>query len=248
MRSLQSLAALAVLVTGCGLKTATYADEQAIPLTEEQPSDSLLMSVTLEYPVKGTGEEAIARITRSILSTAFDMEEGPGASVEETVTRYEDNLKDLYFNENLEYAGKAERGILSWEDNINGYFSGNYGPFESYMVEYYNYRGGAHGSNTMTPVVFDRRTGDVVPEEAFFADGYAIPVAKLIQAHLPEALENDEEALGAIYEPDLVGPNGSYEVTKYGVTWYYQPYVIAPYYLGVISVTVPWKELKAYVR
>jgi len=244
MKRFISLAALAVLATGCGLKTVTYSDEQAIPLAEGQ-TDSLLLSVSIEYPVKGADEAALDRITHGILVAAFDMEEGSEAFVEETATRYADNLKDEYFNE---YEGVVDVGVRSWEDRINGYFSGRHGQFESYMVEYYNFRGGAHGINTMTPVVFDRKTGDIVPEEAFFADGYAIPVAGLIQAHLPEAFDGDEEALGAIFEPDLVGPNGQYEVTSDGVTWYYQPYVIAPYYLGVISVTVPWKELKAYVR
>jgi hypothetical protein len=100
----------------------------------------------------------------------------------------------------------------------------------------------------MTPLVFDRKTGDVVPEEAFFADGYREPVAALIRAHLPEALEGDEEALAAVSDPSTVGPNGVYEVTKDGVTWYYLPYDIAPFSVGVISVSVPWKELKPYVR
>ena len=236
--------AILVLATGCQLKTETYSDEQAMPLAEGQ-TDSLIMSVSIEYPVKGAGEEILAKIEDGILNAAFDMEEILG-NVEETATRYEDNLKDEYFNE---YEGtEGEVGVRSWEDHVNGYFSGRYGHFVSYMVEFYGFRGGAHGSNTMTPVVFDRKTGDIVPEEAFFADGYREPVATLIQAHLPEALEGDAEALAAVFEPDLLAPNGLYELTKDGVTWYYQPYDIAPYYLGVISITVPWKELKPFVR
>ena len=240
------LAAALLLVTGCqnGFRTATYSDDQAMPL-EEGSADSLILSVALDYPVKGAGVEVLDRITSGILSTVFDLEEEPG-TVEETAVKYVDDLKDAYFNENEGHEGTV--GTASWEDRINGYFSGRYGQYVSYMVEYYGFRGGVHGINTMTPVVFDRKTGNPVPEEAFFADGYKEPVAKLIQARLPEALEGDEDALKDIFEPDLVGPNGIYEVTKDGVTWYYQPYDIAPYYLGVISVTVPWKELKPYVR
>ena len=244
MKNFFPLAAALLLATGCCLKTATYSDDQAMPLGEGQ-NDSLIMSVSIEYPVRGAGEEVLGKIGDGILSTAFDMEEHLG-TVEETATRYEDNLKDEYFNE---YEGvEVDNSVRTWEDRVNGYFSGRYGHFVSYMVEYYGFRGGAHGSNTMTPVVFDRKTGDIVPEEAFFADGYREPVAALIQAHLPDALEGDEEALAAVFEPTLLGPNGLYEVTKDGVTWYYQPYDIAPYYLGVISISVPWKELKPYVR
>ena len=233
-----------VLAAGYGLKTATYSDEQATPLGEGQ-TDSLLQSISIEYPVRGAKEEVLAKMEESILNAAFDMEELPG-TVEETATRYADNLKDEYFNENEGKEGMA--GSRTWEDHVNGYFSGRYKQYESYMVEVYSDRGGAHGINTMTPVVFDRKTGDVVPEEVFFADGYREPVAALLQAHLPEALEGDPEALAAISDPGLVVPNGIYEVTREGVTWYYQPYVIAPFSVGVISITVPWNELKPYVR
>lgn len=246
MKKVFLAAAAVLLAVGCqSLRTANYSDEQAIPL-EEGRTDSLLLSVSLDYPVKGASQEVLDKITTGILSAAFDLEDGPSATVEETATRYEDNIKDEYFNEFEQTEGKGD--ILSWEDRINGYFSGKWGHYTSYMIEYYGYRGGAHGMNTMTPIVFDVKTGETVPEEAFFADGFRKPVADLIQARLPEALDNDQEAIGAIFEPSLVGPNGFYEVSKDGVTWYWQPYDIAPYYLGVISVTVPWAELKPYLR
>ncbi|MBQ6177222.1 MAG: DUF3298 domain-containing protein [Bacteroidales bacterium] len=244
MKRFLPLAAALLLAAGCNLRTATYSDEQATPLGEGQ-TDSLLQSVSIEYPVKGAKAEVLAKIEDGILNTVFDMEEIPG-SVEETALRYEDNLKDEYFNE---YEGlESGFGAKTWEDHVNGYFSGRYKQYLSYMVELYSDRGGAHGISTMTPVVFDKKTGEIVPEEAFFADGYREPVAALLQAHLPEALEGDEEALAAVSDPGLVVPNGLYEVTKDGVTWYYQPYVIAPFSVGVISISIPWNELKPYVR
>ena len=246
MKKVFLAAAAVLLIAGCqSLRTANFSDEQAIPL-EEGRTDSLLISISLDYPVKGAPQEVLDRMTAGILGAAFDLEDGPSETVEGTATRYEDNIKDEYFNEYEQTEGKGD--ILSWEDRINGYFSGKWSHYASYMIEYYGFRGGAHGINTMTPVVFDVKTGETVPEEAFFADGFRTPVAALIQARLPEALDNDQEAIGALFEPDLVGPNGFYEVSRDGVTWYWQPYDIAPYYLGVISVTVPWAELKPYLR
>ncbi|MBR1706157.1 MAG: DUF3298 domain-containing protein [Bacteroidales bacterium] len=251
MKKYLSIAAAGLLALGCtgGLKTATYTDDQAMPLAEGR-ADSLLLSISLEYPVKGADEAVLGNITANILSTAFDLEEEPG-TVEETALRYEENLKDEYFNENGDLfpdRPAEEGGILSWEDRINGYFSGRWRHYTTYMVEYYNFRGGAHGIGTLTPIVFDTRTGDVVAEEDFFAEGYAAPVGALIRAGLADALDHNEEDLDALFEPDLVGPNGTYEVGKDGVTWYYQPYEIGPYYLGVISVSLSWKDLKPYLR
>ena len=108
MKKLLAIAAVLLAATGCQMKTATYADDQAIPLEEGQ-TDSLIMSISLEYPVKGASVEVIDKISHSILGTAFDMEEEPGA-VEETARQYEDNLKDEYFNE---YEDVKEAGIRS---------------------------------------------------------------------------------------------------------------------------------------
>ena len=70
MKRFMTLAALALLATGCNLKTTTYSDEQAIPLAEGQ-TDSLILSVSIEYPVKGAGEDILTRIEEGILSAAF---------------------------------------------------------------------------------------------------------------------------------------------------------------------------------
>ena len=99
MKRLLPFAALLFLAAGCTLKTANFTDDQAIPLGEGR-ADSLILSVSLDYPVKGTGEEALAAITSGILNAAFDLEDVDPTSVDETAVRYEDNLKDEYFNEN----------------------------------------------------------------------------------------------------------------------------------------------------
>ena len=115
MKRFLPCAAALLLVTGCNLRTTTYSDEQATPLGEGQ-TDSLLQSVSIEYPVKGAKAEVLAKIEDGILNTVFDMEEIPG-SVEETALRYEDNLKDEYFNE---YEGQeGGSGTRTWEDHVN---------------------------------------------------------------------------------------------------------------------------------
>ena len=116
------------------------------------------------------------------------------------------------------------------------------------MVEYYTFQGGPHGEGTMAPLVLDLNSGEVVEEADFFADGYERPVGALIRKRLPEALDGDEQLLADIYDLESVAPNGNFEVTSAGVTWYFNPYDIAPYYMGVIRVTVPWNELTDYLR
>ena len=82
MKRFLPLAAALLLAAGCNLRTATYSDEQMTPLAEGQ-TDSLIQSISIEYPVKGAKEEVLAKMEDGILNAAFDMEELPG-TVEET--------------------------------------------------------------------------------------------------------------------------------------------------------------------
>jgi hypothetical protein len=76
MKKLLAFAAVVLLMTGCQMKTATYADDQAIPLEEGQ-ADSLIMSVSLEYPVKGASAEAVEKMSQSILAAASTWRKSP---------------------------------------------------------------------------------------------------------------------------------------------------------------------------
>ena len=57
-----------------------------------------------------------------------------------------------------------------------------------------------------------------------------------------------EELLNSPVSPASACVNGVFLPGPKGVSWVFQPYEIAPYSFGIITVEVPWKELKAWVR
>ncbi|MBQ2102384.1 MAG: DUF3298 domain-containing protein [Bacteroidales bacterium] len=247
----RTLAALVLLLclASCqrGIKTNVFTDEMKLPLAEGC-QDTLSVQILLEYPV---GEDSVSQaMNRSILAFAFDMEEDP-TTVEETAARFEAGLVDAYFDEMAPIHAEEEdpelAGIHSWEESITGYFGDVYKKLVTYYIEYYGYRGGAHGIPTLTPMVFSTETGAAVQESDFFVDGYQEGVSALLRDNLLAALDGDAEAYDALFVKDIA-PNGCFDVTRKGVTWYYQPYEIGPYYLGVISVSLPWEDLKEYIR
>ena len=245
-KHLASLLPALLLLAGCqGLKTENYSETLKQPLSADG-QDTLSIQISLDYPVKGAPEEALAAMTRNIATVAFD-QEADLPTIDEMARRYEEQLTDQYFDENASLKGKAEAGALSWEDNINGYFSGRYKKFDVYVIEYYSDRGGAHGMNSLTPIVFSRETGEIVPESFFFSDGYQARIAPLLQEALRKDFLESPETYDALFKKDIT-PTGCYDVGKNGVTWYYQPYEIGPYYLGVISVTLPWSAVKEFIR
>lgn len=230
--------AAASLFTACGLRTDTFNDDTKIPLRE---GDTLSVQISLEYPSGSKAADSLMR--KSILTAAFDMEEDP-TTVEETASKYESNLEDAYFTEAQDL---PVEGPFSWDDFINGYFTDGYKNLRSYIIEYYSYRGGAHGVNTLTALVFDKKSGEQIQEKDILVDNYSLSLSSLLQKHLPEAFDGNEEEYDSLFITDIVS-NGNFEPGKTGITWYYQPYEIGPYSLGVIPVSVPWNELKPLLR
>ena len=244
-------AAFAVLLclASCqwGVKTRTFSDEVKLPLAEGR-ADTLSIQISLEIP--SDGDSVAQAMTRSILAFAFEMEQDT-MSGEQAAECFETGLIDAYFDEMAPLHESEEdpelAGVHSWEEIITGYFGDVYKKKVTYYVEYYGYRGGAHGIPTLTPTVFSTETGAVIPEAEFFVDGYQEDISLLLRDNLLSALDNDADAYDALFVKDIA-PNGCYDVTRKGVTWYYQPYEIGPFSLGVISVSLPWEDLKEYVR
>ena len=58
--------------------------------------------------------------------------------------------------------------------------------------------------------------------------------------------EGGEEYLDSIYFDD-VHPNGNVTISEEGVSWCFNAYEIAPYYIGSIDVTLSWAQLSGYL-
>ena len=244
MRKLLFPAALAaLLLTACdGLRTQTYEDNLVMPLAEGQ-ADSLFCDISLEYVTGGLAEDAQEAVNTAIIRQAFDLEE-PDGSLEEIAVRYRENLIDEYLNEN----GGEPGGVLTWEDRISGAFAGTCQGRQNYTLSYYSYRGGAHGIQTVSQLVFDRKTGALLGEEDLFADGYEQPVAELLRAAVQKDMQAEDAELLPLVELESVAPNGNFSVGKDGVKWIFQPYEVGPYALGLVMATVPWDQLKPYLK
>ena len=231
------LAASLLALQACdGLQTARYEDDLALP-REEESADTLLLSIDLEYVTKGPSEEAVEQMNSVILTQAFDLEDGPG-TVEETAVRYRENLIDEYLTESR----------FTWEDRISGLFTEKYKGWRNYLLTYYSFRGGAHGIQTLSQIVFDTKTGAVLGEGDFFSEGYQEPVAQLLRKAVRETMTAEAPELLELVQMDAIGPNGNFSVGKDGMEWVFQPYEAGPYALGIISATLDWESLKPYLK
>ena len=234
--------ALALLAGCSGLQTKTYQDDLVMPLEEGQ-NDSLFFSLSIEYVVTGMKVETRQNINNTIVAQAFDMESGFG-TLEETAIRYRENLIDEYMNENA----VLENGVRSWEDRLGGAFQQKYKNYMNYLVSYYSFRGGAHGIQTLSNIVFDSKTGLQVREQDLFAPGYEEPVAQLLRLEVKSSMEQEDPELMQLVNLEEVRPNGNFSVDKDGIEWLFQPYEVGPYALGIVSATLSWEELTPFLK
>ena len=243
MRKLFAFASALLVLAACDMvRTETYQDDLIMPLEEGQ-ADSLFFSASVEYIVTGMKVEVRQKINSAIVNQAFDLENGEG-SLEEVAIRYRENLIDEYMNENA----VLENGIRTWEDRISGNFQPRYKDYRNYQISYYSFRGGAHGIQTLSNIVFDNKTGEVVREEDLFTPGYQEPIAQLLRLAVKSSMEEEDPELMQLVQLELVVPNGNFCVREDGVEWLFQPYEVGPYALGIVSATLSWEELKPFLK
>lgn len=254
------LTALAVLaaLTACnhGLSTSTVSNEGEVPLQEGSE-----VGYTYEYSVSyltgGLPQEVIDRVNGAIIRDhILFTDEITTSDVREACKDWEETSINGYLGdagEMLDEFDAEDSFMFAWDSKLRGYFL----PYQkqrkllTYCCESSEYMGGAHGLYAESYTVFDTRTGEVVTEEDLFGPGYDEEALKELMedALLGNSDYQDEEDwdpadafFGAPY------PNGNFSVDADGITWYFNPYDIAPYALGVIAVPLSWKQLAPFLK
>ncbi len=116
----------------------------------------------------------------------------------------------------------------------------------SILAQGYEYAGGAHGMPFRTPLIFDLETGEQVKGKSLFAVSKEQFGEIKLEAY-KELIERSEE--GTYWEDALslveesIDFDSGYYLIENGVTFYYDPYALAPYAAGFVEVTVPYEKL-----
>ena len=254
-RSFAILLAALLLLPACTkeIRTENLKLEEEIPL-HEGSTNNLSLSLDIDFPVSGFStqglESARLAIRTYTIGDAYADCTGP---ITELGQIWRNNVAEDYRLTNqdmLEEMDMAEEDapFLNWGFDYKGCFGETYQHFVNYLIDKYEYLGGAHGMTAETPIVFDLKTGDVVQYEAFTEHVGTEKLKELIEKHKFDNLkeEIDEFGLDAdnIFYVESIEPSPFYTVDEKGLTFYYQPYDLAPYVFGVITIPIPWEELK----
>lgn len=204
------------------------------------------MSMNIEWPKKAITEDALVKMQKDISGLLF----GSGLAttdVEFAMNAYNSNTIEQYMEENSpENAYHDEDGnyfYTNWGEDIEGKFMEPYKKMVSYLKYIYGYSGGAHGLDALNGITFDMKTGNVIRNEDLFIEGYETILTELLRARLLISIDNHD----MLFEKDIL-PHDNFYITSTGITYIYQRYEIGPYVLGIIEVTIPWKEIQDIIR
>lgn len=117
------------------------------------------------------------------------------------------------------------------------------------LAEYY--AGAVHGNYGTGFYNIDHRAKTLLRESDYFVEDYAAQLTKILQRRLligykVKTLEELEEKEG-ISAADIT-PNDNCSIGPKGLTYIYNPYEIAPYALGQITIFVPYEDLQPILR
>jgi hypothetical protein len=122
--------------------------------------------------------------------------------------------------------------------------------FISFVVKNNNYEGGAHGSNSIYGYVINLNTGEIVTEENFAGDNYKKNLSSVIAHKIASSKGLSDvyqlESMGYNAVEDIV-PNDNFTIDNDGITYYFNEYEIAAYFVGITKVFIPYEELKSYI-
>jgi len=247
----------------CTHKTIKTAEKDFVKkyfLSKDTTKGALSVDIEVEIPVDFADKNVLKSIRSTIISNLFG---------EDYIDHANDSLVQLFISELVTEYRENNGPLLAELDSTNRYSFNNEHTLSGfsllsdkkiyvYGIERYVNMGGAHGLETRNYYNFDLKTGALILEKDLFKTNFESDLANLIKKRI---IEESKESKGdsKATEPilsledtdfwiDSIKPNGNFYITDEGINYVFNPYEIAPYYMGQTEVSLPYSRLKNLLK
>jgi len=252
-----------VLFFSCTQKTVKTEEKdltQKFYLVSDTSKGSLSVDIHVELPVDFKNKAVLDSVRSIIISNLFGKEFVSQANdtvvqlyIKMLHTDYKDNNEDL-----VNELDTASSYSFNNEHTLEGFSLLNDKHIYSYGIDRYIYMGGAHGLNTRNYFNFDLKTGKLITEKDLFVGNYESALSELIKKRIFEdskeeqAREPNTESILSLDDTDFwtdsIKPNGNFYITDESINYIFNPYEIAPYYMGITEVSLPYDRLEDLLK
>lgn len=252
---------MSVLFFSCKQKTIKTEEKDLTKkffLSSDTSKGSLNVDIHVEIPVAFAEKNVLDSIRATIIANLFG---------EKYIKHANDSIVQLFVTEiSLEYKANNEP-LLGKLDTASSYSFNNDHNIEgfsllsdkniySYGIDRYVYMGGAHGLSNRTYFNFDLKTGRKITEKDLFKDGSAKAISELIKIRIVEESKETSEAgtpqINNLDDTDFwtdsIKPNNNFYITDESINYVFNPYEIAPYYIGITEVKIPFDRIKDLLK
>jgi len=228
-------------------------------LSNDTSKGALSVDVEVEIPSAFVDKQVLNTIRATIVTNLFG---------DEYVSHSNDSLVSLFTKDLLTEYKENNKPLLSELDSTNRYNFDNEHVVSGfsllsdkkiyvYGIDRYVYMGGTHGLETRNYYNFDLKTGKTLTEKDLFKSNYESELSEIIKKRIVEESKEmkettDTEPILSLEDTDFwsdsIKPNGNFYITDESVNYVFNPYEIAPYYMGQTEVTIPFNRLKNILK
>jgi len=228
-------------------------------LSKDTTKGALSIDIEVEIPIAFADKDILKSIRNSIVTNLFG---------EEYLLHSNDSLVQIFTKDLVSDYKENNEPLLNEKDSASKYSFDNEHVLSGfsllsdkkiyvYGIERYMYMGGAHGLETRNYYNFDLKTGKTITEKDLYKPNFESELSELIKKRIVEESKENKDSKDA--EPilsledtdfwtDSIKPNGNFYITDESINYVFNPYEIAPYYMGQTEVTIPFNRLKSLLR
>jgi hypothetical protein len=228
-------------------------------LSKDTTKGALSIDIEVEIPIAFADKDILKSIRNSLVTNLFG---------EEYLLHSNDSLVQIFTKDLVSDYKENNEPLLNEKDSASKYSFDNEHVLSGfsllsdkkiyvYGIERYMYMGGAHGLETRNYYNFDLKTGKTITEKDLYKPNFESELSELIKKRIVEESKENKDSKDA--EPilsledtdfwtDSIKPNGNFYITDESINYVFNPYEIAPYYIGQTEVTIPFNRLKSLLR
>jgi len=253
---------ISITFVSCKSKTVKTEEKDFVKkyyLTNDTTKGSLSVDIEVEIPSELADTSVLKSIRSTIISNLFG-NEYVNTGNDSLVQVFAKDLLSEYVRDNKSSISKLDKKSMYSFNNehvISGFSLLSDKKIYAYGIERYAYMGGAHGLETRNYYNFDLKTGKIITEQDLFKENYKGELAELIKARIVEESkeykdEKNSEPITDLEDTDFwtdsIKSNGNFYITDESINYVFNPYEIAPYYMGQTEVTIPFSRLKSLLK
>lgn len=240
--------------------------KEEVHLQDDTTSPACKITIDYSYLAESDATDSVAqRINETTAACSLGKEYArisPEAAVDSFrntyISNYRKDIKELYETDIQNGTSKDE--LPSWynyEFSLVTTFSDGKEGILNFTSETFQYTGGAHPNTWWKWLNFDKSNGKLLTLKDVFIAGAEVPISQMLLKELIsdmavkledaniKSLEDLQNA-GILNSTDMYIPE-NFLLEKDKVSFLYNKYDIAPYSVGVITLSLPYTEIEKYM-